>query len=173
MRRSLVACGLLVLLAFPAFCNEESQHEFYGIGAGDSLTYVMTQAEKYGFTIRKEAIWTESGEEVALYLSKADRVSVVVVVSEQKVHWVDVVEPGATINGIIVGSPLSHYVTEDDPLYCSGHRDSSLDELMMRLNFAIALVDRTTQNSNAIKQYEETHDIRHLEKVIIKGIWLR
>ena len=173
IKRSLVVCFFLTLLASSVCCNEESRHEFYGIEAGDSLAYVTAQVEKYGFTRREENIWTESGEEVALYLSKADRVSVIVVVSEQKVHWVDVVEFGATIDRVVVGSLLSQYITEDEPLYRFGHRESSLDELVIRVNSVLALVDGTTQHINAMTRYEETHDIRYLDKIIIKGIWLR
>lgn len=173
MRIFVIWFSLILLIAPSAYCNEESIYEFYGIEAGDTLEYVKYQAEKYGFDIREEPIWTESGYDVALYLSKAERVSLVVVLFKENVHWIDVVEPGLIVNGVTVGTPLSLYVTDQEPLYCYGHRDSSLDELMMRLNNLIALVDRTIANSDLIDQYEATQDVQFLQDVVIKGIWLR
>ena len=135
------------------------------------MTYVRTQSEKYGFKVIEKPINTESGEELALYFYREKELVLIVVVFKKEVHWVDVLEEGISINGVVVGNDLYGYHKKKLKITFYGHRDCSLDDIVCIIDGVKALIDY--KYWPLIKEYKEKGDAHLLKKIFIKGIELR
>lgn len=163
---------ILVITWFPiqGYGHEETDLEIYGLQRGDPLEYVKRQAVKYGFDIQEERVVSEAGEELGIYLSKAQKTILIVVVFKHKVHWIDVLEHGITLGGITIGTNLFSYHQKQLPIVFLGHRDASLDDLVCLIGNVKTLID--WEYRPYIEQYRKSQDPNILKHIIIKGIEL-
>jgi hypothetical protein len=160
----------LSICSILSLCEEPTYEITYGIKKGDSIISVRNQAKLNGFEIVEKPVLTESGEELGLFLYRENELILTVVIYNEQVHWIDVNEKGANINGIIVGSDLSGYQGDGFKMEFLGHRDSTLDDVICLINDVKVLIDYSMWKT--IREFLETDNVELLKKLKIKGIWL-
>ena len=138
---------------------------------GNTLEHVKVQAKKQNFKIDEKPVMTESGELLGLFLFKENVLVLIVVMLRNKIFWIDVLEKGTNINGIVVGSDLFKYHKEGLNIKCYGHRDSSLDDIVCVIGDVKALIDY--QYFPLVREYQKSEDPNLLKKIFIKGIELK
>lgn len=173
--KSLLICiAVIVLLPVHSYCEEVPLKEIYGIKREDSLMYVKTQAEKYGFKVIEKPVSSEMGKELGLYCYRNNELVLIIVIFKEKVHWIDVLEKGVNINGVVVGTDLFRYHKKNLKMKLYGHRDCSLDDLVCvigdRISKVKVLIDY--KYSPLVKEYKEKRNPALLKKIFIKGIVL-
>lgn len=155
-----------ILISTQAYGLEKGL-SIYGLKKGDHLDHVIDQCFKFGLKIEEKSTVSESGKQLALYIYKESSLSLIVVLQDKKVLWIDVLEKGQKIRGMTVGDSLFKYFEKGSSIQIYGHRDSATDDIICLIDSVKVLID--SKYYKIIMDYRKNKDAQVLKKLFIKG----